>query len=116
MIPAKSTRVAIIRHDARAYRLRTRIERCFNKLKHFRRIATRYDRRTFIFSLPFMSPAPYNGCLLNVSSAELASRAAASICARRSALEQEGPLALIAGERGRVLELAPRLDHAADPE
>src|SRR5258707_14335520 len=71
---------------------------------------------TFIFSLPFMSPAPYNGCLLNVSSAELASRAAASTCARRSALEQEGPLALIAGERGRVLELAPRLDHAADPE
>jgi transposase len=27
-----------------AYRLRNRIERCFNKLKHFRRFATRYDR------------------------------------------------------------------------
>ena len=49
VIPAKSTRVAIIRHDARAYRLRNRIERCFNKLKHFRRIATRYDRRNVHF-------------------------------------------------------------------
>ena len=83
---------------------------------HFRRIATRYDRRNVHFLAALLSPAPYNGCLLNVSSAELASRAAASTCARRSALEQEGPLALIAGERGRVLELAPRLDHAADPE
>lgn len=45
VVPAKSTRITIIRHDARAYRLRNRIERCFNKLKHFRRIATRYDRR-----------------------------------------------------------------------
>ncbi|HTO81931.1 MAG TPA: IS5/IS1182 family transposase, partial [Methylomirabilota bacterium] len=26
-----------------------RIERCFNKLKHFRRIATRYDRRAAYF-------------------------------------------------------------------
>ncbi len=25
------------------------IERCFNKLKHFRRFATRYDRRTVHF-------------------------------------------------------------------
>jgi transposase len=49
VIPAKSTRVAIIRHDARAYRLRNRIERCFNKLKHFRGIATRYDRRNVHF-------------------------------------------------------------------
>ena len=31
------------------YRLRNRIERCFNKLKHFRRIATRYDRRAVHF-------------------------------------------------------------------
>jgi transposase len=45
VVPAKSTRITIIRHDAKAYRLRNRIERCFNKLKHFRRIATRYDRR-----------------------------------------------------------------------
>jgi len=25
--------------------MRNTVERCFNKLKHFRRIATRYDRR-----------------------------------------------------------------------
>ena len=49
VIPPKSTRVAIIRHNARAYQLRNRIERCFNKLKHFRRIATRYDRRNVHF-------------------------------------------------------------------
>ena len=32
-----------------AYRLRNRIERCFNKLKHFRRFATRFDRRAIHF-------------------------------------------------------------------
>ncbi|HWT13741.1 MAG TPA: transposase, partial [Allosphingosinicella sp.] len=31
------------------YKLRNRIERCFNKLKHFRRLATRYDRRALHF-------------------------------------------------------------------
>ena len=31
------------------YRTRNRIERCFNKLKHFRRIATRFDRRDVYF-------------------------------------------------------------------
>jgi rhodanese-related sulfurtransferase len=31
--------------DRLAYRLRNRIERFLNKLKHFRHIATRYDRR-----------------------------------------------------------------------
>jgi transposase len=33
-----------IPHDPVLYRLRNRIERCFNKLKHFRRFATRCDR------------------------------------------------------------------------
>jgi len=49
VVPAKRTRIAIIRHDVKAYRLRNRIERCFNKLKHFRRIATRYNRRDVHF-------------------------------------------------------------------
>lgn len=35
--------------DRRLYKLRNRIERCINKLKHFRRIATRYDRRALHF-------------------------------------------------------------------
>ena len=46
VIPSTRSRRAPIPHDAIIYRLRNRIERCFNKLKHFRRFATRYDRRT----------------------------------------------------------------------
>lgn len=38
-----------IPHDAAIYRCRNRIERCFNKLKHFRRFATRFDRRAIYF-------------------------------------------------------------------
>nr|WP_265937402.1 transposase [Siculibacillus lacustris] len=30
--------------DDHVYALRNRIERCFNKLKNFRRLATRYDK------------------------------------------------------------------------
>ena len=30
--------------DAAIYRQRNLVERCFNKLKHFRRIATRFDK------------------------------------------------------------------------
>ena len=49
IIPSNRSRKIIIPHDAQAYRLRNRIERFFNKLKHFRRIATRYDRRACYF-------------------------------------------------------------------
>jgi len=45
VIPSNRTRKVIIPHDPAIYRHRNRIERCFNKLKHFRRFATRYDRR-----------------------------------------------------------------------
>ena len=38
-----------IPHDQAIYKERNRIERCFNKLKHFRRFATRYDRRAINF-------------------------------------------------------------------
>jgi transposase len=40
VIPSLSSRKIIIPHDRLAYRLRNRIERFFNKLKHFRHIAT----------------------------------------------------------------------------
>lgn len=50
VIPSNRSRKVIIPHDAATYRLRNRIERCFNRLKHFRRFATRYDRRTIHFS------------------------------------------------------------------
>ncbi len=46
VIPSTRSRKVPIPHDEDAYKDRNRIERCFNKLKHFRRFATRYDRRT----------------------------------------------------------------------
>ena len=49
VIPSNRTRKVLIPHDAIAYKLRNRIERFFNKLKHFRHIATRYDRRAIYF-------------------------------------------------------------------
>ncbi len=49
VIPSLRSRKTLIPHDALAYKLRNRIERFFNKLKHFRRIATRYDRRAIYF-------------------------------------------------------------------
>jgi transposase len=50
VIPSNRTRKIAIPHDASAYKQRNRIERCFNRLKHFRRFATRYERRTIHFT------------------------------------------------------------------
>ncbi|MBE2276543.1 MAG: transposase [Rhodobacteraceae bacterium] len=36
--------------DPALYRRRNRIERCFGCLRHFRRFATRYDRRAIHFT------------------------------------------------------------------
>jgi transposase len=49
VIPSNRTRKLPIPHNRLVYKLRNRIERCFNKLKHFRRFATRYDRRAIHF-------------------------------------------------------------------
>ena len=49
VIPCNPTRKRHIPYDRQAYKARNLIERCFNKLKHFRRIATRYDRRALHF-------------------------------------------------------------------
>ncbi len=49
VIPCNPTRKVAIPYDFDIYKARNRIERCFNKLKHFRRIATRYDRRAEYF-------------------------------------------------------------------
>jgi len=49
VIPSTRSRKVPISHDEVAYKDRNRIERCFNKLKHFRRFATRYDRRAIHF-------------------------------------------------------------------
>jgi transposase len=49
VIPSNRSRKTLIPHDPAIYKHRNRIERCFNKLKHFRRFATRYDRRALHF-------------------------------------------------------------------
>jgi transposase len=49
VIPSTRSRNAPIPHDTELYKARNRIERCFNKLKHFRRFATRFDRRAVHF-------------------------------------------------------------------
>jgi transposase len=49
VIPSNPTRRHLILHDKVIYRRRNAIERCFNRLKHFRRFATRYDRRASRF-------------------------------------------------------------------
>lgn len=50
VIPSKRNRKVFIPHDTVIYKHRNRIERCFGRLKHFRRFATRYDRRTVHFA------------------------------------------------------------------
>ena len=44
VIPPISSRCARLPYDKELYRRRNRIERFFNKLKQFRRLATRYDK------------------------------------------------------------------------
>jgi transposase len=44
VIPAKKNRKVSREFDQELYKERNRVERFFQKLKHFRRIATRYER------------------------------------------------------------------------
>lgn len=44
VIPPISSRARVIPYDKMRYRRRNRVERFFNKIKQFRRIATRYDK------------------------------------------------------------------------
>lgn len=44
VIPPKSNRKDARSFDKDLYKERNMIERMFNKLKHFRRVATRYDK------------------------------------------------------------------------
>ena len=48
-IPPRSIRLKHIFYSKKLYKRRNLIERCINKLKQFRRIATRYDRLPEIF-------------------------------------------------------------------
>ena len=49
VIPPRSNRTIPREYDRELYKQRNLIERAFNKLKHWRRIATRYDRRSIYF-------------------------------------------------------------------
>jgi transposase len=49
VIPPKSNRKTPIPYDREVYRERNRVERFFNKLKQFRRIATRYEKLHWTF-------------------------------------------------------------------
>jgi transposase len=44
VIPPRSNRKQQREYDKTLYKLRNRIERCFSKLKQFRRFATRYEK------------------------------------------------------------------------
>jgi putative transposase len=44
VVPPKRNRKLQHPYDTERYKERNRIERFFNKLKHFRRVATRYDK------------------------------------------------------------------------
>ncbi len=49
VIPPRSNRKNPPEWDKSLYKQRNKIERLFGKLKHFRRFATRYDRRAIYF-------------------------------------------------------------------
>jgi len=61
VIPGKSNRKIPIRFDKPAYKGRNVVERCFCRLKDFRRIATRYDKlaRNFFSALCFVATLAY---------------------------------------------------------
>ena len=61
VIPGKSNRKKRIRYDKEAYKGRNVVERCFCRLKDFRRIATRYDKlaRNFFSALCFVATFAY---------------------------------------------------------
>ncbi len=44
VIPPRSNRIAPIAYDEELYKQRNRIERFINRIKQFRRIATRYEK------------------------------------------------------------------------
>ena len=62
VIPNRCNRKQPFSFSKRLYRLRWRIENAFNRLKDFRRIATRYDRLALNYLAPSASlPHLYGG-------------------------------------------------------
>jgi len=61
VIPGRSNRKKRIRYDKQAYKGRNVVERCFCRLKDWRRIATRYDKlaRNYFSALCFVAMLAY---------------------------------------------------------
>ena len=61
VIPNKSNRVVLHKFSKRAYNGRNVIERCFCRLKDFRRVATRYDKlaRNFLAAVQLAAIVAY---------------------------------------------------------
>jgi transposase len=61
VVPGRANRKKRIRHDKEAYKGRKVIERCYCRLKDFRRIATRYDKlaRKFFSSVCLVAALVY---------------------------------------------------------
>jgi transposase len=49
VIPPKDNRLEMIVYDKAQYTQRNKVERLFNKIKQFRRVATRYEKLTATF-------------------------------------------------------------------
>ena len=49
VIPPKSNRIAVLDDDKNLSKVREKVERFFNNLKQFRRIATRYEKLSQTF-------------------------------------------------------------------
>ncbi|MCH9716307.1 MAG: IS5 family transposase [Gammaproteobacteria bacterium] len=49
VIPSRKNRSVFIEHDQQIYKERNNVERFFNRIKGFRRIATRYDKTAVMF-------------------------------------------------------------------
>ena len=61
VIPPKRNRIIKRRYDPDLYKERNIIERFFNKLKQFRRVATRYDKLLANFMVSSNSPLSPSG-------------------------------------------------------
>jgi len=63
-IPPKRNRTEALCFSPYLYRARNLVERFFNKIKHCRRVATRYDRLAANYLRSFNSPRSGYGCAL----------------------------------------------------
>lgn len=49
VIPSKKNRILFIPHDEQLYKARNQIERCFNRFKAYRSIATRFEKTALAY-------------------------------------------------------------------